>query len=244
MTGAAVERGGPTWWLRLRTSVVDRVAALVLLPVLGPVVAYLAWRVRREDGPPSVIGLQRMGAHGVPFAMWKLRTMRVAGADGSAGGAAITSSDDQRITPLGARLRRYRLDELPQVANVLRGDMGLLGPRPETPSLVDTDDARWRAVLAVRPGITGPTQLVAEQWEADVLDEGGHVDRYRLEVLPVKLAVDRWYVEQASPWVDLVVAWSMVERFVLGRSCTAVERLVRDQVPEVAAVPSAQVRRG
>lgn len=244
MSVAPVGRGGPTWWLRLRTAVVDRVAALVLLPLLGPVIAYLAWRVRREDGPPSVIGLDRVGADGAPFAMWKLRTMRVAGADGSAGGAAITSSADQRITPLGARLRRWRLDELPQVANVLRGDMGLLGPRPETPSLVDLQDPRWRAVLAVRPGITGPTQLVAEQWEADVLDEGGHVDRYRLEVLPVKLAVDRWYVERATPWVDVVVAWSMVQRFVLGRSTTSVERLVRAEVPEAAVVPLAGARRG
>lgn len=236
MNAAPAGRVGPTGWLRARTAVVDRVVALVLLPVLGPVIAYLAWRVRRQDGPPSVIGLDRVGADGVAFRMWKLRTMRVAAAGGSAGGAAITSSDDARITPLGASLRRWRLDELPQVWNVLRGDMGLLGPRPETPSLVDHDDPRWRSVLAVRPGITGPTQLVAEQWEAAVLDEGGHVDRYRLEVLPVKLAVDRWYLDRASPWVDLVVGWSMVQRFVLGRSATAVERLVHREVPEASVI--------
>ena len=69
MTGALVGRGGPSRWLRLRTAVVDRVAALVLLPVLGPVVAYLAWRVRREDGPPSIIGLYERGPSHVP-AMW------------------------------------------------------------------------------------------------------------------------------------------------------------------------------
>lgn len=236
MNAAPAGRGGPTGWLRARTAVVDRVVALVLLPVLGPVIAYLAWRVRRQDGPPSVIGLDRVGADGVAFRMWKLRTMRVAAAGGSAGGAAITSSADARITPLGASLRRWRLDELPQVWNVLRGDMGLLGPRPETPSLVDHEDPRWRAVLAVRPGITGPTQLVAEQWETAVLDEGGHVDRYRLEVLPVKLAVDRWYLDRASPWVDLLVGWSMVQRFVLGRSPTAVERLVHREVPEASVI--------
>ena len=78
MSGAPARRGGPSPWLRARTSVVDRVVALLLLPVLGPVIAYLAWRVRREDGPPSVIGLERVGADGQPFRMWKLRTMRVA----------------------------------------------------------------------------------------------------------------------------------------------------------------------
>ncbi len=244
MSGGPSGREGPTRWLRVRTVLLDRVVAVALLPLLGPLLAYLAWRVRRDDGPPSVIGLERVGASGVPFVMWKLRTMRVAGAGGSAGGAAITSSDDRRITPLGARFRRWRLDELPQVANVLRGDMGLLGPRPETPSLVDLDDPRWQVVLAARPGITGPTQLVAERWEAAVLDEGGHVDRYRTDVLPVKLAVDRWYVEGATPWVDVVVAWSMVQRFILGRSSTAVERLVRAQVPEVAVVPAAGVADG
>ena len=71
---------------------------------------------------------------------------------------------------------------------------------------------------------------------AHLLDEGGHVDRYRLEVLPVKLAIDRWYVERATPWTDVVVGWSMVQRFVLGRSETAVERLVRAQVPEAEAI--------
>jgi lipopolysaccharide/colanic/teichoic acid biosynthesis glycosyltransferase len=222
--------------LRARTSVIDRLVALVLLPVLGPVIAYLAWRVRRDDGPPSLIGLDRVGAGGASFRMWKLRTMRVAAAGGTAGGAAITSSDDQRITALGHRLRRHRLDELPQVVNVLRGDMGLLGPRPETPSLVDADDPRWDAVLAIRPGVTGPTQLVVEQWEAATLAEGGHEDRYRTDVLPVKLAVDRWYVERCTPWIDLLVGWSMVQRFVLGRSETAVERLVRKQVPETAVI--------
>ena len=244
MSGAPTGRTGPTGWLRVRTSVVDRVLAVVLIPVLGPVIAFLAWRVRREDGPPSLIGLARVGATGTSFRMWKLRTMRVAHVGGSAGGAVITSSDDQRITPLGRRLRRHRLDELPQVVNVLRGEMGLLGPRPETPSLVDAGDPRWQAVLAIRPGVSGPTQLVVERWEAATLAEGGHEDRYRVEVLPVKLAVDRWYVERASPWVDLVVAWSMVQRFLLGRTTTAVERLVRLEVPEVAVVPAAAVRHG
>lgn len=237
MTSAAAGRRGPSPWLHLRSSVVDRIVAVALLPVLGPVIAYLAWRIRREDGSPSLIGLERVGEGGEVFRMWKLRTMRAAGADGSAGGAVITSSDDQRVTPFGARLRRHRLDELPQVINVVLGDMALLGSRPETPSLVDRDDPAWQAVLAIRPGVTGPTQLVAERWETAALAEGGHEDRYRTEILPVKLAIDRWYVEQASVWLDLVVGWSMVQRFVLGRPETSVERTARRRVPEAEVIP-------
>lgn len=230
---------GTSPWVRLRSSVIDRVVALVLLPLLAPVVAVLGWRVRRDDGGPPLIGLQRIGRDGVPFTMWKLRSMRTERADGSSGGATITASDDDRITPIGATMRRWRLDELPQVWNVLRGDMGLLGPRPETPDLVDVDDASWRRVLAVRPGVTGPTQLVVERWEAERLAAGSQEEVYRTEILPVKLAVDAWYVEHGTPLTDLQVACSMVERFALGRAATWVERVVHRAVPETRAIPRA-----
>ena len=227
----------PSAWVRARTTVLDRVAALVLAPVLALPIAVLAWKVRRGDGPPSTVGLARCGRDGRTFRMWKLRSMRAVAVGGAAGGAVITASDDERITEVGAFLRRWRLDELPQVWNVLRGDMALLGPRPETPSLVDLADPRWQAVLAVRPGITGPTQLVVERWEAEALDDEGHEDRYRDEILPVKLAVDAWYVQRGTLLTDLQVVWSMVERFVLDRPETVVERVVRARVPEVARVP-------
>jgi lipopolysaccharide/colanic/teichoic acid biosynthesis glycosyltransferase len=230
---------GPTPWVRFRPIVIDRLVALVLGIVLAPLMGALGWLVHREDGGPALIGLDRSGRGGAPFRMWKLRSMRADTADGTAAGSAITASDDDRVTPVGARLRRWRLDELPQVWNVLRGDMAVFGPRPETPSMVDLDDPRWRAVLAARPGISGPTQLVVERWEAAVLESGTAAERYRDEVLPVKLAVDRWYVEHGTPFTDLQVVCSMVQRFVLGREQTWVEQTVRNRVPEVATVPPA-----
>lgn len=230
---------GVSSWLRLRSLVVDRLVALVLLPVLGPVMGVLGWRVRADDGGPAFIGLDRMGRGSRKFVMWKLRSMRAERPDGAATGSVITASDDDRVTPIGATMRRWRLDELPQLWNVLRGDMALIGARPETPSMVDLDDGRWQAVLEARPGVTGPTQLLVERWESEVLESGSAADRYRDEILPVKLAVDRWYVQRATPLTDVQVVCSMLQRFVLHRDRTWVERVVRIQVPEAAGVPQA-----
>ncbi|MGN6695589.1 MAG: sugar transferase [Aquihabitans sp.] len=237
---------GPTGaspWLRVRIAIIDRLVALVLAPILAPAIAVLGWKVKQGDGGPPLIGLARIGRGCGSFTMWKLRSMRAERSDGAATGAVVTATDDDRITPLGATMRRWRLDELPQVWNVLRGDMGLLGPRPETPTMVDVDDPRWQAVCAVRPGASGPTQLVVEQWEAAVMDAATAADRYHDEILPVKLAIDRWYVEHATPVVDVQVVCSMLERFALGREQTWIERVVRAQVPEAAAVPVDRSRR-
>lgn len=238
MSPAEIETSGPTRWLRIRSSVLDRVLALALVPLVGPATAAMALRVVQTEGRPAFVGLDRVGRGGRVFRMWKVRTMRALDADGSAGGAPVTSSDDGRITPIGHTLRRWRLDELPQLLNVVRGDMGLFGPRPETPALVDPTDPRWQAVLAVRPGITGVTQLLVDRWEASVLQEGSQETRYAQDVLPVKLAVDQWYVEHASPLLDLRLAWSMVQRFVAGRVVTSVDRVVRAQVAEARTVPT------
>ncbi|QXC63578.1 sugar transferase [Aquihabitans sp. G128] len=237
MTGAPGTAHGPSSWLVLRGALIDRLAALVLAPVVAPVALVLARRVRREDGPPAALALDRIGRGGRTFGMWKLRTMRAERPGGAASGAVITAGVDARVTPFGAVLRRWRLDELPQLLNVVRGDMALLGPRPETPSMVDGGDPAWRAVLAVRPGIAGPTQLLVDRWEAELLSQAGQEEQYRETVLPVKLAVDRWYVESATPVLDAVVLWSLAERFVLGRHRTRIEARIRRDVPAAVAVP-------
>lgn len=223
-------------WVRWRAGTLDRALAVLAGIVLSPVAAAIAAAIRVFDGPPVVISIPRSGRDGVVFGMWKFRTMRAAGPSGLAGGGAITAVGDDRITPIGHRLRSFRLDELPQLVNVAGGQMALIGPRPETPGLVD-DSPEWRAVLAGPPGITGPTQLLVHEWEASVLDGDQPEVRYQAEVLPVKLAVDRWYLEHAGPWVDALVAWSMVERFVGRRAETTIERRIRRQLPAAAAVP-------
>jgi lipopolysaccharide/colanic/teichoic acid biosynthesis glycosyltransferase len=226
-------------WLRLRAPL-DRLVAAVLGAVLAPVVAVLAWRIRRADAGPGLVVLPRVGRDGTRFGMHKLRTMRADDGRGLADGARITSGEDPRVTPIGHTLRRYRVDELPQLLDVVTGRMALLGPRPETPELVDDSDTRWTSVLQVRPGIAGPTQLLVDQWEAELLQGPDAPEVYRDHVLPVKLAVDAWYVRRATPWTDLLVAASLVQRFVLRRPASVIEQRIRREVPEAAAVGTAR----
>ena len=221
-----------TPWLAAR-AVVDRgVGALASVVLAGPVVA-LAWWIRRADGGPGHVTVTRVGRHGRTFGMFKLRTMRVAGTSGRAGGPPLTLVGDTRITPIGATLRRWRLDELPQLANVVAGQMALIGPRPEDPAFVDTRDALWREILAARPAMIGPTQFLVAEWETTLPG----VDEYRDEILPVKKAIDAWYVRTASPGLDLLVLGA-VGRQLLGRPQSPLRARVLREVPESARIPT------
>ena len=220
-----------TRWLRLRWAV-DRGAAVVLGVLTAPLAALVWAVVRVVDGPPAVVRLPRIGRDGVEFAMGKFRSMTVQSASGHAGGTALTVGADPRVTPLGRRLRHYRLDELPQLGNVIRGEMSLLGPRPETPVYVDLDDERWQAVVRARPGIAGPTQVLIHDFEAGLAVHD--LKRYEAEMVPVKLAIDQWYLGHASPSVDLLVLLALVQRFVLRRPTTTLHLRLEREIPEVA----------
>jgi len=220
-------------WLGVRL-VVDRAIAAALAVVTAPVVGLLALLIRRHDGGPGLIQVPRVGRDGREFGMWKLRSMRVETEDGRAGGASLTSSADDRITPIGRRIRALHADELPQLYNVVRGEMCLLGPRPEAPPYVDLDVPAWRDVLRAPPGIAGPTQLVVGDWERVLIDLDEDGRAYQDVVVPVKLAIDRWYVRGATLGLDLLVLTSLV-RHVLGRDGTELHRRVGRAVPEAEA---------
>jgi lipopolysaccharide/colanic/teichoic acid biosynthesis glycosyltransferase len=217
-------------WLFLRRPL-DRIVAAVLSLLVAPFVGVLSLVISKRDPGPGVIRLLRVGRRGQLFRIWKLRTMRADLPGGLATGSRISASDDERVTPLGEWLRRWHIDELPQLWNVARGDMLLLGPRPETPSLVEQRDPRWHAVLRVSPGIAGPTQLVVDTWESQALHGDDPEEVYRTQVLPVKLAIDAWYVAHASPWLDALVVVSLVQRFVLGSRPTIISRRVQRELP-------------
>lgn len=165
----------------------DRVAALVALLLLLPLLVVLAWLVRR-DGHPALFRQTRAGQHGRPFQLYKFRTMR---ADVDPFGDSPQSGDDPRITPIGRWLRETSLDELPQLINVLRGEMSLVGPRPLYLQQMAEWTPRQRARLLVRPGLTGLAQVRG---------------RGRLTI-EEKLEWDVRYVETVSLATDLRIIW-------------------------------------
>ena len=240
--GPARPRQGVTRWLRARL-VVDRVLALVASVLVAPIVAILAVLIHRHDGGPALIRVERVGKGGKRFHMWKLRSMRAEQADGTAAGARLTGgATDDRITPIGLRLRSYHLDELPQLWNVVAGDMALLGPRPEDALYVDESHDDWRQVLAVPPGIAGPTQVIVSDWEREMLAGDPSGNRYCSKILPAKLAIDRWYVGGASPATDLLVAGTLARRLLPGTESWTLKRRVMKDVP--AAAPGVRLPSG
>jgi len=220
-------------WLELRIRCLDRAAALVIGVLLAPVLGVLAWRVKRADGGPALVAVPRMGRDFRTFSMWKLRSMRTERSDGQAGGPSLTAANDDRITPIGKKLRSYHLDEIPQLWNVVRGEMLLLGPRPESPDFVSVSDPGWRAVLAVPPGIAGPTQMIVGEWERVHIADDPEGDAYPSTVVPVKLAIDQWYVESASPALDALTLVALAKRFLPGSHAVRMKRHARTALPAV-----------
>lgn len=180
----------------------DMMAAAVLLVALGIPMVCVALAILLTDGGPVLFRQQRMGRAGVPFSILKFRTMRPP----RPGDEAVTTGPaDSRITPLGGRLRRHRIDEWPQLWNVWRGEMSLVGPRPEVPRYVDLDDPQWQMALSVRPGITGSDALHFKD-EGDMLAQAQDPDAcYRNEILPKKLALQAAYAQHRSLRGDLVI---------------------------------------
>jgi lipopolysaccharide/colanic/teichoic acid biosynthesis glycosyltransferase len=168
------------------------------LLILMPALAALAVAILFDDGAPVFYSQTRVGRRGRPFRIWKFRSMR-AGSQGS----VITAAGDRRVTRVGAALRRLKLDELPQLFNVLKGDMSLVGPRPEVPEYVQLEAPIWQAVLQVRPGVTDLATLLYRD-EETLLGTGGDPHAmYRESVLPAKLILNLGYLHSRSFGRDL-----------------------------------------
>ena len=181
----------------------DIVVAAFALVLLSPLLLGIVLAVRFDSRGPALYRQERVGRHGVPFRIHKFRTMR----DG-AEGLLLTLPGDLRVTRVGAWLRRTRLDELPQLIDVLQGTMSLVGPRPDVPRYVAQYPAALRdRVLAVRPGITDPASL-AHLNEAALLARAADPEREYIEhILPLKLQHAADYAEHATLATDLAVLW-------------------------------------
>lgn len=177
----------------------DLTLALALLVIFSPLLAIVAWLIKHEDGGPILYSGSRIGQHGQPFKILKFRTM-VLNADRL--GPAITTGDDRRITRIGRFLRASKLDELPQLINVLKGEMSLVGPRPEAPAYVALYTLEQRRVLTVKPGITG-LAAIEYRHEARLLQAATLADVYEREIMPAKLKLDLKYIRHRSFMYDL-----------------------------------------
>jgi lipopolysaccharide/colanic/teichoic acid biosynthesis glycosyltransferase/O-antigen/teichoic acid export membrane protein len=182
---------------------VDVLVAGIALAFISPVMLILAAAVRLTSRGPAFYRQVRVGRSGEHFAIMKLRSM-VSGADRA--GPLVTSGTDSRVTTIGALLRAAKLDELPQLINVLRGDMTLIGPRPEVPRFIPCYDAEELEILTVRPGLTGPGQIFYTQvQQATVLDGEDPEQHYVTCELHPKLAIDLDYVRRRSLRFDLEI---------------------------------------
>jgi lipopolysaccharide/colanic/teichoic acid biosynthesis glycosyltransferase len=177
----------------------DVLASGIGLVLLSPVFIFIAIAVRLDSKGPTFYRAQRVGQHGKDFHLYKFRTMIV---EADQKGPGITRAQDNRVTAVGRVLRRTKLDELPQLMNVLRGDMSLVGPRPEDPRYVELYTPEQRVILQYRAGITSMASvtyrneeqaLAGDDWEQTYIDE----------IMPAKLAIDLEYSQRATLLTDI-----------------------------------------
>ena len=189
---------------------IEIVFAVLGLTLTAPALALVALLISLNSRGPIIFRQDRVGLKGRTFTLYKLRTMTAAQK-----GPMITAADDNRVTSLGRLLRRYKVDELPELWNVLIGDMSFVGPRPEVPEFVDLDDPLWQDILRHRPGITDPVTLRLrneEQLLAQVVDK----ERYYREVVqPYKMRGYANFVNYKSWKTDIRIIGRTLKAIVL-----------------------------
>ena len=179
------------------------ILTILALIAAAPLVPLIVAALALSGEWPLLFRQQRVGSKGRIFVLYKFRTMR----NGIAG-PQVTAGGDARITAVGRILRKTKLDELPEFWNVLRGEMSLVGPRPEVPRYVDLTNQQWQLVLQARPGITDPVTLGLRNEEELLAEVKGDHERFYLEVLqPFKLKGYVQYLSQRSWREDLMVLW-------------------------------------
>lgn len=182
-------------------SVVDFTASLVGLLILFPFLLIVALLIKiRMPGGPVLFTQKRVGKGGRLFTMYKFRSMTV-----SHSGSSVSIKGESRITPFGNLLRTYKIDELPELWNVLRGDMSLVGPRPDVPGYADRLQGKEREILKLKPGITGPASLKYRK-EEELLAQQADPHRYNDEILfPDKVRINLNYLKHRSFGLDIKI---------------------------------------
>ncbi len=206
--GEQAKRSGNAWPNAAKTLFDILLSAAVLL-ALAPLVAFIAAGVLVDSGRPVLFTQERVGRGFRRFRIYKFRTM----VNGS-GGSRITVAGDRRVTRFGRILRAAKLDELPQLWNVLKGEMSLVGPRPELPEYVERFRGRYERILTVRPGITDLASVRFRSEEKCLAGSHDPLRAYAEEILPAKLDLAEEYLERRSLWLDLSILARTVTRLV------------------------------
>lgn len=183
--------------------VIDLAGSTLGLILLAPVLAIVAALIRLESPGPAIFRQQRIGKDCKLFTIYKFRTMVQ---KAPMGGPAMTVGDkDPRVTDLGRFLRKYKIDELPQLFNVLFGDMSLVGPRPEVTNYLDLSDPRQRMVFSVKPGLTAPSSLALIDVSEQLAASTDPVKMYNEKILPMKIRMNLQYIRQRSIVLDITL---------------------------------------
>lgn len=191
--------------LSLARAAVEGCLCALALIVLSPALFLIAVTVFLESGSPILFSQARVGRNGKLFRLLKFRTMYR-----GMRGPSITAKGDSRVTRAGRVLRKLKLDELPQLWHVVRGEMSLVGPRPELPEFVDMSDPIWRRVLAVRPGITDSVSIAYRNEEEMLATVPDPIRFYEQVLLPEKLKRNLVHLEKRSLWNDVQVLMGTV----------------------------------
>lgn len=200
----------------------DIMAALFGLAVLAPLILLIALAIKLDSPGPILFRQQRVGRGGRLFVINKFRTMAV---DAAKGGSALTVGNDPRITRLGAFLRQHKLDELPQLLNVVFGDMSLVGPRPEVPELMPQYSAAIAAsMLTIRPGVTDDASIMLRDESTLLASASDPIAFYREVIIPLKFAYHQRYLANICLTTDLRVIAATLSLLVVKRIPQALDR--------------------
>ncbi|MDO9575677.1 MAG: sugar transferase [bacterium] len=184
--------------------------SLVAVVLLSPLLVAIAMLIKLDSRGPVFYKSKRIGKEGIPFFMYKFRSMF-----NNSSGSKITTSDDKRITKIGKILRRWKLDELPNLFNVLRGEMSLVGPRPEVPEYVEKFKERYNSILKVKPGVTGPSQIQYVN-ESSILTTQSLEEEYSNNMLPDKINLDLEYIKNQSFVHDIKILFKTLKLLMPG----------------------------
>lgn len=179
---------------------IDLITALILLISVSPILIIAAILIMLTMPGPVLFNQTRIGRYGKPFTIHKLRTMKAHQMNSS-----VTSLNDVRITPLGHLMRRSKIDELPQLFNILKGDMSIVGPRPDVPGYADKLKGADRLILSVRPGLTGAASLIYNNEEVLLSKQKDPQYFNDHSLYPDKVRIDSAYIRNQSFWLDLKI---------------------------------------